>query len=515
MPSSDGTDSNATIDGAPVERPPLGAPIATSPLRGSTTTEQAAQPARRSRAHPEPPEPAAAPERTLQLLDGDGDDAAPVRPRSITPATATTIGDFAAAMTGPLAAALLVGSPAVFIGAALFVLLIRAQGRRSALNEREVAVISPVAAGLGSALLCLAVEPGGAVGSAVGAGLVALATGTAAALLLRALSDRLVHTRIALLGDAADAHDLAWQLAALPDRRQTLVGWVTRSDERESLRELDHVSFRVRRLGVLADLSQVVARNDIDLLLMGDVDDRLRVFDRATVCSERYRTRLLDLTAFEEQTFRRVPLDQINTAWFQHIMHPRFRPVPQAVTRTLDVLCAVALGLLTLPLWAPTALFMRLAFGRPVLVRRHRVGERGAAVHLLHFRVARREVTGAPPGEDRPAVGFGRFLRMTGIERLPLLWNLLRGDITLVGPRPLHPDDLAELELEFIHYGRRNMLRPGITGWAQIHRAQTPREQLSHDLFYLKHQSLMLWIHVLLATPLRFLSHRSRRTTSN
>jgi lipopolysaccharide/colanic/teichoic acid biosynthesis glycosyltransferase len=467
---------------------------------------------RRSRAYPEPAEQLspARPERALSVVDGDAsEDVEPDTGVSIDPSTATTLGDFAAAMVGPVSAAAFAGSFAVFIGTALFVMLIRSQARRSALSDTEISGFSPVAAGFGAAALTFAVVPGSGVVHALTAGLVALSAGALAALILRAVVDRFVHTRVAVLGDAAAAHDLAWQLSSAGNRRFTVVGYVTRTTERDNLRDLEHVSFKVRRLGLLSDLSHVVARNDIDLLVMSGTQDRLKVFERAAVCTERYRTRLLSLTAFEESVFRRVPLEDLNVAWFQHVMHPRFKPAPRAVTRSIDTLFGVLAGLVTLPIWAPTALFMRFAFGKPVLVERRRVGERGRAIAFYRFRTARRDITGAAPDEDEPPVGFGKFLRATGIEYIPTLLNLIRGDVTLVGPRATRPQRLTELEREIPFYGRRNMLLPGLTGWAQLHDSSDAETELSNDLFYLKHQSLMLYIYVLVATVWRPLARKA------
>jgi lipopolysaccharide/colanic/teichoic acid biosynthesis glycosyltransferase len=162
---------------------------------------------------------------------------------------------------------------------------------------------------------------------------------------------------------------------------------------------------------------------------------------------------------------------------------------------------------------------MRVAFGRPVLVERRRVGERGRAIALYRFRVARRDITGAAPDEDTPPIGFGKFLRRTRIEQIPTLLNILRGDVTLVGPRAERPQRLSELEREIPFFARRNLLRPGITGWAQLHDSHDPETELSNDLFYLKHQSLMLYVYVLLATVWRPIArgrrHAATATTSN
>jgi lipopolysaccharide/colanic/teichoic acid biosynthesis glycosyltransferase len=211
-----------------------------------------------------------------------------------------------------------------------------------------------------------------------------------------------------------------------------------------------------------------------------------------------------------------VPVDQLNVAWFQHIMHPRFRPAPRFLTRMIDLTLAAFFGLITVPIWAATALFIKVAFGSPVLVHRRRVGERGRSFSVLRFRVASTDENGDAPAESVPAAGFGRFLRRTHIEALPQLINVLRGDMSLVGPEPATPQFVSEVENEVQFYGRRHLVRPGITGWAQLHRLPDDSDDaettLSRDLFYLKHQSLSLYIYVLLASIWSGItgSHRAR-----
>lgn len=497
----------APISGGASDRAELNGPGAPINLLGSLEAHALDEPGsaggRRSRAFPDSPQIETKNDRALTVVDGydiardEEEEAA----RTLSPSALSAIGDFAAAMAGPIAGAVYVRSLAVFIASALLVLLVRSQGRRSALSESEISGLSPVIAGLGVFALTFTVDSTSSLAHAASAGAVALAAGALAAVTMKLVADRFVHVRIAVLGEAASAHQLAWQLSNEGIRRYSVVGYVTRTSERDNLRDLAHISFKVRRLGLIADLSHIVARNDIDLLVMATDEDRLKIFERATVCAERYRTRLLSSTAFEEAVFRRVPIDQLNVAWFQHIMHPRFRPVPRFITRAIDIVVAATIGLLTLPIWAPTALFMRTAFGKPVLVRRRRVGERGRSFSVSYFRVARRDVTGGPPEEDVPPVGFGKFLRATGIEKLPLLLSVLRGDMSLVGPRPERPQRMSEIEQDLKFYARRNLVRPGLTGWAQLHvQRRDVKTELSHDLFYLKHQSLMLYAYVLLAT---------------
>ncbi|MBI5309482.1 MAG: sugar transferase [Actinobacteria bacterium] len=418
---------------------------------------------RRSRAHGDATaDHPVTPKPFTVVRGGQGEEEENDSARSLSPSTAAAVGDLTAAMIGPLAGGIVARSAAVFVVAALTVLIMRGVARRSALTEREITGVSPVVATITVFATCLAFDaPGGLSETLVVAGLTFVA-GASAALLLNALYDRFVHTRIAVIGRANHAHDLAWALAEEGVNRYTVVGHVAPDVAKENARDLRHVSFKVRALGLLPDLSHIVARHDIDMLVLADGVDRLQVFERAAVCTERYRTRLVALGAFEEAVFQRVSLDQINVAWMQHIMHPSFRPAPRLATRAIDIVGALLIALLSAPLWIPAAVAVAVT-GRPVLQRRRVVGERGRSFALLKFRTT--PVAGDPLVDlDPPITRTGRLLRRLRIDALPLLINVLRGDMSLVGPRPACPKDVTRLEHDVPFYGRRHLLKPGITG---------------------------------------------------
>ncbi len=170
-----------------------------------------------------------------------------------------------------------------------------------------------------------------------------------------------------------------------------------------------------------------------------------------------------------------------------------------AVKRLLDAVLAALLLALGLPLLALLALAVAVEGGGPVLFRQTRAGRGGQPFEILKFRTLR------PGGHDPddPAAHVtrvGRFLRRWGLDELPQLWNVLRGQMSLVGPRPTLPEQAAAYDAR---ERRRLTVRPGLTGWAQIHgrNALSWPERIRLDLWYVDHLSFRLDVQILLRTP--------------
>jgi lipopolysaccharide/colanic/teichoic acid biosynthesis glycosyltransferase len=174
------------------------------------------------------------------------------------------------------------------------------------------------------------------------------------------------------------------------------------------------------------------------------------------------------------------------------------------VKRALDFMVAL-LGLVLLsPLMVAIAIVIRLFMGSPVFFRQQRPGLHGVPFQMVKFRTMR-DLAGAD-GHQRPDADrltwLGRFLRSTSLDELPELWNVLRGDMSLVGPRPLL---MEYLPLYTPHEARRHEARPGITGWAQIsgRNAISWDERFALDVWYVDHQSLWLDLRILATTLIR------------
>lgn len=172
--------------------------------------------------------------------------------------------------------------------------------------------------------------------------------------------------------------------------------------------------------------------------------------------------------------------------------------------RCLDLSLAALMLAGLLPLILLVALLVRIRLGRPILFRQTRTGWQGRAFSLLKFRTMtdRRDARGALLADHARLTPFGRFLRATSLDELPQLWNVLRGDMSLVGPRPLLPEYTARYTAT---QRRRLAVPPGITGWAQIHgrNAVSWEAKFDRDVWYVDHGSLWLDLQILFRTGWR------------
>jgi sugar transferase (PEP-CTERM system associated) len=214
-------------------------------------------------------------------------------------------------------------------------------------------------------------------------------------------------------------------------------------------------------------------------------------------------------TVYEEYTGK-IAVENLRPSWL--IFAPGFSkgPLLRTMKRLVDVI-AGALGiLLSLPLSLAAALAIRMTSAGPVMYRQRRVGQHGRVFLLYKFRSMRidaEDSTGAvwATRNDSRITPVGRFLRTTRIDELPQLWNVVRGDMSLVGPRPERPEFIADLTKRIPFYGQRHIVKPGITGWAQVSYSyadsvESTLEKLQYDLFYIKNLSVSLDLFILFKT---------------
>lgn len=308
--------------------------------------------------------------------------------------------------------------------------------------------------------------------------------------------------RLAVIGRQQAVVALIQELGINGVRDYTAVGWIATDA---------HVASQFPgpdALGGVGDLASIVRRHRIDLLLLCSDVPRLPIFDELVTSGEQFSVRVCELTAFYEDLFGHIPVAEINSTWFQYIMHPRFRATPSATKRVFDLVVATLLGIAVMPLLLLAGLLIKFE-GGPVLYRQARIGEKGRPFAMYKLRTMRHSNDDhvqrwCALGDPR-VTRVGRVLRSLHIDELPQLYNVLRGEMSVVGPRPEQPDISEQLEAELAFYSRRHLIRPGLTGWAQVRCGYAGSERgsawkLSHDLYYLKHQSLAYDMLILVRT---------------
>lgn len=175
--------------------------------------------------------------------------------------------------------------------------------------------------------------------------------------------------------------------------------------------------------------------------------------------------------------------------------------------RAFDAVVASALACVLSPILALTAFMVRLKIGTPVLFVQHRVGQHGRIFRMFKFRTMTdaRDANGALLPDDERLTRFGAWLRASSLDELPELFNVIRGDMSLVGPRPLLPEYLP---LYTRRQARRHEVKPGITGWAQVNgrNAVSWEERFELDVWYVENRSLVLDMKIMLKTVWRVIS---------
>ncbi len=310
-------------------------------------------------------------------------------------------------------------------------------------------------------------------------------------------TDRPVWT--AVIGSASFANKLASEIEDTGIRGYKVVGYIGE--------ELGGQTARVPWLGSLDDVRSAVRQESIDLLVIAPGSRRLEIFERAARECLDLQVRMIEATALYEGLLGHVPIGTINSAWFQFIMHPRYSPSSPLSKRALDLFVS---GLMLLGAAIPMllcALAVKLEDRGPVFYRQRRVGEEGREFDMLKFRMLRPDADDlwGSMNEEEMLTRTGRFMRKTHFNELPQLWQVFRGEMSLVGPRPEPPQLVNELSGLVPYYERRALVKPGLTGWAQVRCGYAGSRfgtawKMCHDLYYIKHRSAAFDLLILLQT---------------
>jgi sugar transferase (PEP-CTERM system associated) len=326
------------------------------------------------------------------------------------------------------------------------------------------------------------------------------------ALFLRLIDVDALKRRVLVLGSGRRAATIVERMRRRVDRRGfQVVGFLPLEGETAAVPE-DLL------IKAPQGMFECVERLQINEIVVGPDDRRgLLPMDELLECRQ-MGVAITLLTTFFERESGRVQLSLTDPSWLLFSGGFDSSPVRRLTKRVFDVVSAAMVLALTWPLMLLTAaaIMIESGIGAPVLYRQERVGKRDKTFWLTKFRsmgtdAEKDGIARWATKDDDRVTRVGRFIRKTRLDELPQLWNVLRGDMSFIGPRPERPLFVDELTRKIRYYRMRHGVKPGLTGWAQLNypygaSEEDAIEKLKYDLFYVKNQNLLLDVMILVQT---------------
>lgn len=325
-------------------------------------------------------------------------------------------------------------------------------------------------------------------------------------LFMHVLSDDMMKRRVLVYGTGRRASSIK-QLRRRSDRRGFVVAAFVQAGEVECLIPPESVIDPTGRS--LTDLVEQFNATEVVVAL----DEQRKAFPAEELLKCRMQgVNVIDIVTFLERETGKVRVDMLSPSWLIFSGGFRRDVFRENLERIFDICAAGVLLALAWPLMLLACLAIKLEDGwrQPVLYKQVRVGLQGRCFTLLKFRSMRvdaeKDGRAAWAAVDDPRVTrVGSFIRKTRIDELPQLLNVLRGDMSFVGPRPERPEFVAQLAQKIPYYHERHWVKPGITGWAQLcypygASERDAKEKLQYDLYYVKHRNVLFDLFILLET---------------
>jgi sugar transferase (PEP-CTERM system associated) len=304
--------------------------------------------------------------------------------------------------------------------------------------------------------------------------------------------------RVYVLGCGERARTVVEMLRASRDAGMEVIGW---KSEGKVHGRLDHFAAELRAFRS--------ARPGIDRVIVA-MEDRRESMPVRELLDLRLRGVVIEnSSALLERLSGKLPLDGLNPSTLIFTEGFRMSASQQLFRRLLSFAVSLIALVICLPFIPLIILAVRLSSPGPIFFSQTRVGQRGRLFTAYKFRTMREnaEAQGAvwATKDDPRVTPIGRFMRKTRLDEIPQLWNVLRGDMAFVGPRPERPEFVQWLSQEIPFYDLRHMIRPGITGWAQVRyrygaSLEETKHKLEYDLYYVKHQSIGLDLLIMFET---------------
>ncbi|MEW5818994.1 MAG: sugar transferase [Cyanobacteriota bacterium] len=311
------------------------------------------------------------------------------------------------------------------------------------------------------------------------------------------------HKNVIIIGAGRSGTTIAKEIISHPELNYDIVGFV--DDDNEKIGQ-NIEGFKV--LGPCTELSKQVKENDVNILILaitGKPKHHQTLF--AVAECMKLDVKFFDMVNLYSYLTGKIPINYITNSWFIYELGTPNKPFYEAIKRLLDIIMSLTVLIVTSPIIIFLAFAIKFQDGGNILYSQDRVGRHGKVFKMLKLRtmIANAERDGAVwaanNDEDPRVTKIGKIARKLRFDELPQMYNIIKGDMSLVGPRPERPEFTCELEKQIPFYQRRHWVVPGWTGWAQIMfrygaSVDDAHEKLQFDFYYIKNRSIFLDISI-------------------
>jgi sugar transferase (PEP-CTERM system associated) len=317
---------------------------------------------------------------------------------------------------------------------------------------------------------------------------------------------------VLIVGTSAGARTVAREVLDQHDYAYRIVGFI---DDDPAMQGRSVVNPKV--IGTTADIVRLVREQRVNRIIVGLADRRGKLPIAELLEAKLQGVRIEEPETTYERLTGKIMLEELKPSWLIFSDGFRARKLTRAAKRVVDLVLSIVGMVLAAPLMALTALAVRLDTPGPVVYAQERVGEHGRTFMVYKFRSMRTDAEAGTPiwarDQDERVTRVGRIIRLTRLDEIPQLWNVLRGDMSFVGPRPERPFFIEQLAEAIPFYRQRHAVKPGVTGWAQVKyrygaSIDDAREKLRYDLYYIKHMSIIFDLTIVFDTIKVILSQK-------
>lgn len=274
----------------------------------------------------------------------------------------------------------------------------------------------------------------------------------------------------------------------------------------------------VQEVTDLKEITKVVEETKCEMIVMSDMAILTPELSRAMFNILDHRVRFVRLADFFELVVRRVPIGIINETWFLENIDLQSKKLYEIVKRILDIVISLLIVALTGFIWPAVAIAVKISSSGPVFFTQNRLGKNNIPFKMLKFRTMRQDYNDyKPTTEGDPRITrVGKILRSSRLDELPQAINILKGEMSFIGPRPERPEIADNLEQAIPFYRQRHLVKPGVTGWDQVAgeyhspSVEDTYKKLQYDLYYIKNMSFLLDVSILFKTVMTVLRREGR-----